>query len=79
MIAHLNRVVVGWANYFCLGPVKAAYCNVDTHVCHRLSQWLGRKLKIQGTSRSRFSEPYLRRLGLTRLEGRSCKHLWANA
>jgi RNA-directed DNA polymerase len=79
MIARLNRQLVGWANYFCLGPVKAAYRIVDTHVCFRLRQWLGRKLKVQGTSRSRFSEPYLRRLGLIRLEGRSCKHLWANA
>jgi RNA-directed DNA polymerase len=79
LIARLNRQLVGWANYFCLGPVKAAYRIVDTHVCFRLRPWLGRKLKVQGTSRSRFSEPYLRRLGPIRLEGRSCKHLWANA
>jgi RNA-directed DNA polymerase len=79
MVGRLNRMVVGWANYFCLGPVKAAYRIVDTHACFRLRQWLGRKHKVQGTSRSRFSEPYLRRLGLIRLEGRSCNHLWAKA
>ena len=79
MVARLNRMMVGWANYFCLGPVKAAYRIVDAHACFRLRQWLGKKLKVQGPSRSRFSEPYLRRLGLIRLEGRSCKHLWAKA
>jgi RNA-directed DNA polymerase len=79
MVARLNRMVVGWANYFCLGPVQAAYRIVDTHACFRLRQWLGRKLKVQGTSRTRFSDPYLRRLGLVRLEGRSCSHLWAHA
>ena len=59
MVARLNRMLVGWANYFCLGPVKAAYRNVDTHARFRLRQWLGRKHKVQGTSRSRFSDPYL--------------------
>jgi group II intron reverse transcriptase/maturase len=79
MMARLNRKLVGWANYFCLGPVQAAYRHVDRHVCHRLRQWLGRKHQVQGTSRTRFSEPHLRRLGLIRLEGRPCQHLWANA
>jgi RNA-directed DNA polymerase len=79
LVGRLNRMLAGWANYFCLGPVKAAYRIVDTHACFRLRQWLGRKHKVQGTSRSRFSEPHLRRLGLIRLAGRSCNHLWAKA
>jgi hypothetical protein len=79
MVARLNRLLVGWANYFCLGPVQAASRVVDSHVCFRLRQWLGRKLKVQGTSRSRFSEPFLRRLGWVQLEGRLCSHLWAKA
>jgi group II intron reverse transcriptase/maturase len=71
LIARLNRMLVGWANYFCLGPVRAAYQIVDTHVCHRLRQWLGRKSHVQGTSRSRFSEPYLNdHLGLVKLQRR---------
>jgi RNA-directed DNA polymerase len=53
MVVRLNRMLVGWANYFCLGPVKAAYRSVDTHACFRLRQWLGWKLNVQGTSRSR--------------------------
>jgi group II intron reverse transcriptase/maturase len=70
MVARLNRKLVGWANYFRLGSVWAADRIVDTHACFRLRQWLGWKTKTQGTNRSRFSEPYLRRLGLRRLEGR---------
>jgi group II intron reverse transcriptase/maturase len=79
MVTRLNRMLVGWANYFCLGRVWAAYRIVDTHACHRLRQWLGRKFKVQGTGRSRYSEPSLRRLGLIRLEGRPRNFSWAKA
>jgi RNA-directed DNA polymerase len=80
MVARLNRKLRGWANYFCLGTVWAADRIVDRHVCFRLRQWLGRKSKVQGSSRSRFSEPYLRRhFGLLRLEGRPRNFSWANA
>jgi RNA-directed DNA polymerase len=77
MVTRLNRMLVGWANYFCLGRVWAAYRSVDTHACLRLRQWLGRKFKVQGTGRSRYSEPHLRRLGLIRLEGRPRRFSWA--
>jgi len=77
MVTRLNRMLVGWANYFCLGRVWAAYRIVDSHACLRLRQWLGRKFKVQGTGRSRYSEPYLRRLGLIRLEGRPRHFSWA--
>jgi RNA-directed DNA polymerase len=79
MVTRLNRMLVGWANYFCLGPVWSAYRIVDTHACFRLRQWLGRKCKVQGTTRVRYSEPYLRRLGLIRLEGRPPPFSWAKA
>ena len=70
MVNRLNRMLVGWANYFCLGRVWAAYRIMDTHVSFRLRQWLGRKFKVQGTGRSRYSEPFLRRLGLVQLQRR---------
>ena len=79
MVTRLNRMLVGWANYFCLGRVGAAYRIVDSHACFRLRQWLGWKFKVQGTGRSRYSEPSLRRLGLIRLEGRPRHFSWANA
>jgi len=79
MVARLNRMLVGWANYFCLGRVWAANRNVDQHACFRLRQWLGRKFKAQGTERKRFGIPYLRQLGLIRLEGRPRSFSWATA
>src|SRR5262250_2545337 len=31
-VTELNRVLTGWANYFCLGPVSKAYRAIDSHV-----------------------------------------------
>ena len=74
MVARFNRMMQGWADYFCLGAVNAAYRIVDRHACFRLRQWLGRRMHVQGSSRSRYSEPYLRRTyGLMKLEGRRCQ------
>jgi hypothetical protein len=65
LVRRLNRQLVGWANYFYLGPVSAAYRSVMSYTCHRLRQWLGRKYHVQGSRRWRYSAPYLRdRLGL---------------
>ena len=44
----LNRVLVGWANYFCLGPVSKAYRVLDRHATERLSWWLCEKHKQRG-------------------------------
>jgi hypothetical protein len=44
-VAELNRVVTGWANYFCLGPVSKAYRAIDTHLVERLRWWLCKKHK----------------------------------
>jgi hypothetical protein len=80
MVGRLNRMLRGWANYFSLGTVSAAYRIVDSHVCFRLRQWLGRRHRVQGSSRSRYSEPYLRRTyGLVKLEGRPRQVSWATA
>jgi RNA-directed DNA polymerase len=43
LIERLNQKIVGWANYFRLGTVSAAYQRVRLHACHRFRQWLGRK------------------------------------
>jgi len=71
MVGRLNRVLRGWANYFCLGTVTAAYEAVTAHACHRLRQWLVRKHKVRGSRWSRFSDRYLHEaLGLIRLQRR---------
>jgi RNA-directed DNA polymerase len=38
VVAKLNRTMIGWANYFCLGPVSNAYRAVENHACKRLRQ-----------------------------------------
>src|ERR1700681_3477430 len=49
VVAKLNRTIIGWANYFCLGPVSKAYRAVDSHACRRLRQWLCAKHKVLGS------------------------------
>jgi group II intron reverse transcriptase/maturase len=79
-VARLNRLLVGWANYFCLGPVSTAYEAVDAHARFRLRQWLRRKHKIQGRGYTRFPDEHLYRdLGLVRLRVRTRNFPWATA
>src|SRR5437667_10270182 len=35
IVEKLNRMMIGWANYFCLGPVSKAYSAVDIHARRR--------------------------------------------
>ncbi len=79
-VARLNRILVGWATYFCLGPVSSAYRAVDRHASDRLRQWLRRKHKLQAGGLTRFPDSYLyEKLRLTRLSERT-RHLpWATA
>jgi group II intron reverse transcriptase/maturase len=71
MVARLNRLLGGWASYFCLGTVTAAYRRVAAHVCYRLRRWLLRKYRVRGPGWSRFSDHYLYTdLGLLRLQRR---------
>jgi hypothetical protein len=81
LIARLNRKLVGWANYFCLGRAGVAYRRVMAQTCHRLRQWLGRKHRVQGPQRERYSDRYLREeMGLVWLpEFQRPRALWAKA
>jgi RNA-directed DNA polymerase len=79
MVGRLNRTLRGWANYFCLGTVTAAYRKVTAHACHRLRQWLVRKHKVRGSRWSRFSDRYLHEtLGLIRLQRPRTSPSWAS-
>jgi RNA-directed DNA polymerase len=79
-IARLNRVLVGWANYFCLGPVSRAYRGVDLHVKDRLHRWLRRKHKLRNRGFTRFPDSLVYgELGLTRLSERKRTFTCANA
>jgi hypothetical protein len=78
MVADINSKLMGWANYFCLGPVSKAYHAVDRHVRQRLRQWLCRKHKVQGRGISRFSGGYLyQTLGLIALAPLTHNFPWA--
>ena len=81
MVRILNRKLIGWSNYFSLGPVSAAYRAVDSHTRYRLRQWLRRK--HQGQTRPgvmSFPDEYLYdSLGLVRLEKRTRNLPWAKA
>ena len=76
----LNRLLVGWANYFRLGSVWPAYRSLDWHACSRLRQWLRRKHKVAGWGWTRFPDSYLHQtLGLVRLTERTRNLPWAHA
>lgn len=68
MVGRLNRVLTGWANYFCKGFVSRAYQDVDRHARHRLRQWLRAKHKERRINYKKYSDVYVdRELGLVRL------------
>ena len=78
VVRRLNRLLRGWGNYFCLGPVSRAYRAVDAHTVHRLRQWLRRKHKVSGKGYARYSDKYLHeRLGLVCLTTRTRNFPWA--
>lgn len=70
-VARLNRMLPGWSNYFCLGPMSAAYRAIDRHARHRLRQWLSGEHKLHGRGTTRFPVAGLHdELDLTRLSNR---------
>jgi hypothetical protein len=79
-VGTLNRMLMGWANYFCLGPVSKAYRTVHQHTRHRLRQWLCAKHKVQGQGSARFTDRYLHDvLGLVCLPKLTASFPWAKA
>ena len=76
----LNRVLIGWANYFSLGPVSKAYRAVDRHATQRLRRWLCAKHKQPGKGTARYPNEHLHDvLGLQRLSVRTRDFPWAKA
>ncbi|MEN8133190.1 MAG: group II intron reverse transcriptase/maturase [Pseudomonadota bacterium] len=80
VVRRLNRVLTGWGNYFCHGPVSKSYRAVDAHAKYRLRRWLCRKHKVQGGGYTRYPDSYLyQQLGLEYLPGRTRNFPWAKA
>jgi RNA-directed DNA polymerase len=80
VVATLNRMMVGWGNYFCLGPVSQAYRAVEQHARRRLRQWLGAKHKRRGVGTRRYPDELLHdTFGLVRLTKRTTSFPWATS
>jgi hypothetical protein len=78
VIETLNRMMVGWANYFCLGPVSKAYRAIERHARKRLRQWLCAKHDLQWPATQRYPVVALHdTLGLARLTTRTSSFPWA--
>ena len=64
----LNRVLVGWANYFSYGTRLPAYRAVDNHVCERVRGFLRRRRKVSSRGARQFSDQVVfGKLGVVRL------------
>src|SRR6201981_556316 len=80
VITTLNRMMIGWANYFCLGPVSKAYRAVERHARKRLRQWLCAKHKGSWPATKQYPEAALHdELGLVRLTTRTRSFPWATS
>ena len=80
MVERLNRTMIGWGNYFCLGQVGPAYQAVDQHAGRRLRRWLGLKHKVRSGTLVRFPDTRLQdEYGLTSLVRMAPGLPWAKA
>src|SRR6516165_3149818 len=65
----LNRVLLGWSNYFSYGTRRAPLRGVDRYVYERVRDFLVRRHKVAGRGTRRFSyDTVYGELGLLRLE-----------
>jgi len=80
VIMSLNRMMIGWANYFSLGPVSKAYRAIDYHARRRLRWWLCAKHKMRWPATKRYPEAALHEvLGLVQLSARTASFPWATS
>ena len=80
LVETLNRMMIGWANYFCLGAVSQAYSAVDLHARRRLRRWLCDKHHEARPGYKRFPEASLHSVyGLVQLPHRTASLPWATA
>jgi hypothetical protein len=79
VVGKLNRMMIGWANYFCFGPVSKPYRAIDQHARKRLRQWLCAKHQEKWPAIKRFPEAALYQVfGLVCLPKRTTSLPWAN-
>ena len=78
-VGKLNSLLLGWANYFRIGYVTAAWQVVQQHACRRLRWWLRRKHKEKAGQGEQYPDMQLyERWGLVNLIRRVRRlPLWA--
>jgi RNA-directed DNA polymerase len=59
VVAHLNRLLVGWGNFFRYGTVSKAYRQTDRYVADRLRAFLVRRHKVRTHGTRQFSNQRL--------------------
>ena len=55
-VARLNRKLLGWSNYFCLGPVSQAYRAIDRHALPPAPPVAARQAQGEEPGMSRFPD-----------------------
>ena len=60
MVASLNRLVRGWANYFCYGTLAKVRHDVDRYVYDRVRHFLRRRHRVAGRGTAWFPEQWVR-------------------
>jgi group II intron reverse transcriptase/maturase len=79
-VTTINRVLIGWANYFSIGTVARTHSAVDAYVFQRFRQWWCAKHKVRNRRDARYSARYANgQLGLVRLRDRRRRAAWAKA
>ena len=80
MVANINRVQTGWANYFSIGTTSDAYRAVEAYCAMRVRRWLQRKHKSRRNGMLAYPYEYLYGpLGLIRLSAKRSNLPWAKA
>ena len=80
VVKRLNRLMLGWSNYFILGQVRPAYAAIDRHALKRLLQWRCRKHKAETRNPVRLGyERLWTKHGLIRLGPQTTRFPWAKA
>lgn len=77
VVQRLNRVLRGWGQYYCLGPVSKAYKAIENHTTSRLRRWIYLKHKRRRLPPAPW---YMHeRMGLIWLPGLTKNFPWAKA